>query len=210
MSETQAAQWADLAFDEAGFLSTAGLEQGLGERGRSTLERIWSRPTCDVNGVFSGYTGDGAKTVIGASATAKVSCRLVADQDPRRIYDNLVQFFRDRTPPGGRFEFTCHGASAAVRVSADSPYLAACRRGLAATFRTEPVLIGCGGSIPIAGSIQRVFGFDSLLVGFGLEDDRMHSPNEKFELACFERGADAHAAILSELAEVPRAAGAAR
>jgi acetylornithine deacetylase/succinyl-diaminopimelate desuccinylase-like protein len=210
VSETQAAQWADLAFDEAGFLSSAGLKLGHGETGRSTLERIWSRPACDVNGFCSGYIGDGAKTVIGSSATAKVSCRLVADQDPQRIYENLVAFFRDRTPPGGRFQFACHGASAAVRVSADSPYLTACRRGLAATFQKEPVLIGCGGSIPIAGSFQRIFGFDPLLVGFGLEDDRMHSPNEKFELSCFERGADAHAAILSELAEVPRAAGAAR
>jgi acetylornithine deacetylase/succinyl-diaminopimelate desuccinylase-like protein len=196
LSDAEAAQWEGLGFDEAGFLASAGLEVSHGEAGRSLLQRLWSRPTCDVNGMWGGYTGAGAKTVIPAHASAKVSCRLVADQDPRKVYDGLVRFFEERTPTGCRWEIHPHGVSAAIRVPTESTYLESALAGLRRVFPQEPVLIGCGGSIPVAGSMQTILGFDSLLVGFSLDDDRVHSPNEKFEVRCFENGTRAHAAIL--------------
>ncbi|MHC4447306.1 MAG: dipeptidase [Planctomycetota bacterium] len=198
--EAELAQWTALGFDESAFLAGAGLRTPAGEAGRSTLERVWSRPACDINGIWGGYTGAGAKTVIPAAASAKLSCRLVPDQDPRKITEGLTAFLEASTPPDCRWEIRHHGASAAVRVPVDSPYLAAASRALASTFGRDPVLIGCGGSIPVAGSIQRILGFDSLLVGFGLDDDRVHSPNEKFELRCFELGMKSHAAMLAEFA----------
>jgi acetylornithine deacetylase/succinyl-diaminopimelate desuccinylase-like protein len=200
LSDEERAQWEALGFDERGFLDTAGLATPFGESGRSTLERVWSRPACDVNGIWGGYTGEGAKTVIPAHASAKVSCRLVADQDPVKIREGLLAFLEQRTPPDCRWETRSFGNSGAIRVPTDSPYLAAAARGLEDVYGTRPVLMGCGGSIPVVGSIRRILGFDSLLVGFGLDDDRMHSPNEKFELRCFEQGIRSHAAILAHLA----------
>ncbi|MCP3905907.1 MAG: dipeptidase [Planctomycetes bacterium] len=189
-------QWQSLGFDEQGFVAGAGLDRSTGEHGRSVLERTWSRPTCELNGIWGGYIGEGAKTVIPAHASAKVSCRLVADQDPSAVYDGLMRFLEERTPPGCRWEVTPFGMEPAIRVPTESRYLEAARAGLLAAFGKPPVLIGSGGSIPVVGAFQKKLGFDSILVGFGLEDDRMHSPNEKFELKCFERGIRAHVAML--------------
>ncbi|MCA9290296.1 MAG: M20/M25/M40 family metallo-hydrolase [Phycisphaerales bacterium] len=202
LSDAEAAQWKALGFDERAFLASAGLKTPTGEAGRSTLERIWSRPTCDINGIRGGYIGDGAKTVIGNRATAKISCRLVADQDPKQVQTALVRFLEDRRPPDCRWTFHYHGCNPAIRVPTDSPYLAAASRGLATVFERPPVLIGSGGSIPVVGSIQKILGFDSLLVGFGLDDDRIHSPNEKFEVACYQNGIRSHAAIMDELSRL--------
>jgi acetylornithine deacetylase/succinyl-diaminopimelate desuccinylase-like protein len=196
LGAAEAEQWANLDFDEAGFLAHAGLKTPVGEAGRSSLQRIWSRPCCDVNGLFGGYTGDGAKTIIPATASAKLSCRLVPDQDADKVRAGLVSFFEQRTPPDCRWAFTVHGASPAVRVPTDSPHLEAALTALRTTYGRPAVLMGCGGSIPVAGSIQRILGYDSLLVGFGLDDDRVHSPNEKFEVRCFEMGMRSHAAML--------------
>jgi acetylornithine deacetylase/succinyl-diaminopimelate desuccinylase-like protein len=204
ISAEERAMWERLDFDEAAFLATGGLAADVGEAGRSLLERIWARPACDCNGIWGGYTGDGAKTVIPARAAAKVSCRLVAAQRAERIMAGLQKFFTDRTPPGCRFTFKTYGCSDAVRVPTDSPWLAAARAGLREAFGRQAVLIGTGGSIPVVGEIRRVLGIDSLLVGFGLDDDRVHSPNEKFELACFRRGIQAQAAMLGHLAAVAR------
>lgn len=202
LSEEEIKQWETLGFDELEFLGTAGYKEPFGEKGRSTLERIWARPTCDINGIWGGYTGAGAKTVIGAQASAKVSCRLVANQDPDKIFESLKQFFQQRTPPGCKWEIQSHGVSPAIRVPTDSPYLQAAMAGLSETYSKDAVLIGTGGSIPLVGSIQRILGFDSLLIGFGLDDDRVHSPNEKFEMRCFEMGIKSHVAILEQLAAV--------
>ena len=198
------AQWESLGFDEGEFLGDIGLSQGLGERGRSTLERTWSRPTCDANGIFGGYTGKGAKTVIAAHATAKVSFRLVSRQDPERIAAAFEAFVRDRLPEGCRAEFERHGANSAIEVRESSAYLNAAERGLRAVFGRDPLLIGTGGSIPAVGSIARILGVDSLLVGFGLDDDCVHSPNEKFELACYRHAIRSHAAMLAEFAAMDR------
>jgi acetylornithine deacetylase/succinyl-diaminopimelate desuccinylase-like protein len=198
------AQWESLGFSDAEFLGDIGLGEGFGERGRSTLERTWSRPTCDVNGIFGGYTGKGAKTVIAAHATAKVSFRLVSRQDPARIAKSFEEFVRSRLPAGCRAEFESHGANSAIEVSESSRYLAAANQGLHDVFGKAPLLIGTGGSIPAVGSIQRILGMDSLLVGFGLDDDCVHSPNEKFELECYRNAIRSHAAILGELAKLQR------
>jgi acetylornithine deacetylase/succinyl-diaminopimelate desuccinylase-like protein len=193
-------QWGALEFDEIEFVGGAGLKTPFGEKGRTTLERTWSRPTCDINGLYGGYTGKGAKTVIGSTAGAKISCRLVAKQDPKKIEAALVQFLKDRTPPDFSWHFETHGSSPAIKVSTDSPYLAAARKGLKDVYGKESVLIGSGGSIPAVGAVQRILGMESLLVGFGLDDDRVHSPNEKFELSCYQRGILTHARIMHELA----------
>ncbi|MEM7228448.1 MAG: dipeptidase [Planctomycetota bacterium] len=199
-SAAELQQWESLGFDAKAFLGDVGLQTERGEAGRSTLERTWSRPTCDINGIYGGYTGEGAKTVIAAHATAKISCRLVPGQDPDKVYAGIQKFFNDRTPADGRWTFEAHGMGPAIRVPTESPYLNAAMRGLETVYRRPPVLIGSGGSIPVVGSIQDILGFDSLLVGFGLDDDRVHSPNEKFELACYRNGIKSHAAILHELA----------
>jgi acetylornithine deacetylase/succinyl-diaminopimelate desuccinylase-like protein len=191
---------AELPFDEAAFLGGAGLTASAGEAGRSTLERIWTRPTCDINGMWGGYTGPGSKTVIPAKASAKVSFRLVPDQDPGKIVAGLREFLTARTPAGCRFELTVHATATALRIPTDSPYVQAARRALEQVFPKPPVLIGMGGSIPAVEAIKRLLGMDALLVGFGLADDRVHSPNEKFEVRCFTNGIRTHATLLAELA----------
>ena len=200
LGEGEARQHAALPFDETAFLASAGIAAPTGEAGRSTLERIWTRPTCDINGLWGGYTGPGTKTVIPAEAHAKVSFRLVPDQDPARILDSLGAFVAARTPADCRTEIVSHGSSAALRIPTGSPFVQAALRALARAFDRPPVLIGMGGSIPAVEAIKRLLGMDSLLVGFGLADDRVHSPNEKFELRCFERGILTHAALLAEFA----------
>jgi acetylornithine deacetylase/succinyl-diaminopimelate desuccinylase-like protein len=204
LSDAEKQMWNSLGFDEQEFLASAGVRTPYGEKGRTTLERMWSRPTCDVNGIFGGYTGKGAKTVIASQATAKISCRLVPSQDPQKVYDGLVKFLHARTPPDCRWEIHQHGLSPAIRVPTQSPWLEAARNALQQTFGKPAMLIGTGGSIPLVGSVQRLLGFDSLLVGFGLDDDRVHSPNEKFELRCFEMGIKSHAAMLAAFAGVKR------
>ncbi len=200
ISPAEQKQWAELDFDEKAFLAEAGLKTSTGEAGYSTLRRIWSRPTCDVNGMLSGYTGHGAKTIIPARASAKISFRLVPEQDPARIYDAFVRFLEAQTPPDCRLEVVSHGCSPAVRVATDSPWLRAAADGLEEVFGRSPVLIGSGGTIPVVGALRRLLGVDSLLVGFGLDDDRVHSPNEKFELRCFEMGMKSQAAMMSRFA----------
>jgi len=196
-STEELAAWHGLEFDEGGFLATAGLEEaGGGERDRSLLERLWSRPTCDINGILGGFTGPGAKTVIPTHASAKLSFRLVPDQDPAAIADALRKHVDAGTPPGCRFEVEVHSAAPAFRVPPDSPWLRAARDAMTTVYGREAVPIGCGGSIPVAAWMREVLGIDTLLMGFSLEDDGMHSPNEKFELVCFERGMKSHAVLL--------------
>ena len=202
------AQWESLGFSDAEFLGDIGLaacvEHGFGEAGRSNLERTWSRPTCDVNGIFGGYTGKGAKTVIAAHATAKVSFRLVSKQDPEKVAAAFEAFVLARLPAGCRAEFERHGINPAIEVSETSRFLGAADRGLRRVFGKAPLLIGTGGSIPAVGAIGRILGMDALLVGFGLDDDCVHSPNEKFELECYRNAIRSHAVMLCEFAALTR------
>lgn len=192
--------WQTLDFDDAAFLGNAGLTRSTGEAGKSTLERIWSRPTCDLNGLYGGYTGAGAKTVIPAKASAKLSCRLVPDQDPGKVKEGLLAFLDARMPDGCRVEVHDLGASPALKVPTESPFLKAAEAALTDVFGRAPILVGVGGSIPAVGAIKHHLGIDAILMGFGLADDRVHAPNEKFELRCFQAGMLAHAALLAKLA----------
>jgi acetylornithine deacetylase/succinyl-diaminopimelate desuccinylase-like protein len=202
LDEDERRRLAGLPFDEAAFLGSAGLTASAGEAGYTTLERIWTRPTCDINGMWGGYIGAGSKTVIPAKASAKVSFRLVPAQNPGKILAGLRAFLTERTPAGCRFALTTHATAAPLRIPVDSPYVQAARRALERVFPKPPVLIGMGGSIPAVEAIRRLLGMDALLLGFGLADDRVHSPNEKFELRCFTNGMRAHATLLAELARL--------
>ncbi|MBK9083366.1 MAG: M20/M25/M40 family metallo-hydrolase [Rhizobiales bacterium] len=194
-----AEQWRNLKFDSGAFLGDVGLSQPAGEKGRSVLEQVWSRPTCDVNGIVGGYTLAGSKTVLPAEASAKISFRLVGRQDPDAIRRNLRDFVEARLPADCEVEYIPHGGSPALQLPFASEALSRARRALAQEWDREPVMAGCGGSIPIVGDFKAKLGMDALLVGFGLDDDKVHSPNEKYELASFQKGARSWARILAAL-----------
>jgi len=195
-----AGQWRELPFSESDFLGQVGLSVPAGEQGRSVLEMIWSRPTCDVNGITGGYTGKGSKTVLPNQASAKFSFRLAGLQDPRKIAESFRTFVKERLPADCRAEFASHGASSAMQLPFSSEPLSRARRALQAEWGKDPVLIGCGGSIPIVGAFKRELGMDTLMIGFSLDDDRIHSPNEKYELSSFHKGARSWARVLNALA----------
>ncbi|MGH6818113.1 MAG: M20/M25/M40 family metallo-hydrolase [Methylovirgula sp.] len=195
-----AEQWRKLPFNGRHFLEEVGLSVPAGETGRSVLEMIWSRPTCDVNGIIGGYTGKGSKTVLPAQASAKFSFRLVGTQDPEKIAASFRSFVKARLPADCGAEFLSHGASAAQQLPVNSAALTRARKALAEEWGKDAVLTGCGGSIPIVGAFKRDLGMDTLMVGFALDDDRIHSPNEKYELSSFHKGARSWARILAALA----------
>ncbi|HEX2216531.1 MAG TPA: M20/M25/M40 family metallo-hydrolase [Xanthobacteraceae bacterium] len=182
------------------FLGGVGLKVPAGERDRSLIEQVSTRPTCDPNGIVGGYTGEGAKTVIAAEASAKISFRLVGDQDPEKIRAAFQAFVRERLPPDASVTFGNHTSAPAIQLSYDSPALTKARAALADEWGRKAVTIGSGGSIPIVGDFKHVLGMDSLLVGFGLDDDRVHSPNEKYDLTSFHKGTRSWARILAALA----------
>jgi acetylornithine deacetylase/succinyl-diaminopimelate desuccinylase-like protein len=200
LTEAQRAEWAALGFDEAAFLGEIGLRHPAGETGRGVLERLWARPTCDINGIWGGYTGPGSKTVIASEAAARVSFRLVSRQDPQRVVEGFRAFLAAHLPPDAKLEVELMGAGSASEVAEDSRFVQAARAALAEEFGRPAVLIGGGGSIPVVASLKRLLGLDSLLMGFGLDDDRIHSPNEKFEVACFRHGMRSHVCLLGKLA----------
>jgi amidohydrolase len=182
------------------FLGQVGLALPAGEKDRLVIEQVFSRPTCDVNGILGGYTGPGAKTVIPAEASAKISFRLVGKQDPGKIRDAFRAFVRARLPADCTAEFSDHTSAAAIALDWKLPQLAQARAALTREWGKEAVLIGSGGSIPIVADFKRLIGIDTLLVGFGLDDDRVHSPNEKYDLTSFHKGARSWARILEALA----------
>src|SRR5947208_2557528 len=182
------------------FLGQVGLKAPAGETDRMLIEQISTRPTCDTNGIIGGYTGEGAKTVIPASASAKVSFRLVGDQDPEKISRAFRAFVRERLPADCSVEFSNYTSAPAIQLAYDHPALARARAALAAEWGKKAVTIGSGGSIPIVGEFRDVLGMESLLVGFALDDDRVHSPNEKYDLTSFHKGTRSWARILAELA----------
>jgi acetylornithine deacetylase/succinyl-diaminopimelate desuccinylase-like protein len=183
------------------FLGQVGLKFSGGEKGRLILEQITTRPTAEINGIVGGYTGEGAKTVIPGEATTKVSFRLVGTQDPEKIRDGFRAFVRQRLPADCKVEFANFGLAPALQLSFDSPALTKARTVLAEEWGHKAVAVGAGGSIPIVADFKHVLGMDSLLVGFALDDDRVHSPNEKFDLKCFHKGIRSWARILHALAK---------
>ena len=190
------AQWEGLGFDPAAFLGAVGLEHPAGESGRTGLELIWSRPTCEPNGIAGGYAGDGFKTVLPAEARAKISFRLVGEQDPLAIRESFRAMVRAMVPADCRVEFHDHGASPASRMDISNPAFDKAREALSDEWPRPAAFIGSGGSIPVAGYFKTYLGMDSMLIGFGRDDDRVHSPNEKYDLESFHKGARSWARIL--------------
>lgn len=201
MPEDVRTLWDKLGFDHEAFLGGVDLKYPAGEADRGALEQIWTRPTCEVNGVWGGYTGAGFKTVIPSQAHAKVSFRLVGDQDPDQIRLAFRTYVREHLPDDCTVTFAKHGGSPALRLPFDSDALAKGRKALADEWGREAALIGCGGSIPIVGDFKTMLGMDSLLIGFGLDDDRVHSPNEKYEMTSYHKGIRSWARVLGELAK---------
>jgi acetylornithine deacetylase/succinyl-diaminopimelate desuccinylase-like protein len=201
LPEAVSAQWRSLDFDEAAFLGGAGLTQSAGEAGRSVLEQVWSRPTCEINGMSGGYTGEGFKTVIPAKASAKISFRLVSRQDPKKIRDAFRSHVRAHLPPDCTVEFHEHGGSPAITVPADGPMLTQALAALSAEWPRPAVITGTGGSIPVGGDFKRLLDMDTLFIGFAHNDDRIHSPNEKYDLRSFHKGIRSWVRILAALAE---------
>jgi len=191
--------WKSLGTTPENFLGPIGLSIPAGEKGRSVLEMIWARPTAEFNGIHGGYTGKGFKTVIAAEASAKVSFRLVHKQDPKKISEAFRQWVRERLPADCSVEFHPHGGSPAFQMDYDAPFLTKAQDALSDEWAKTSVIVGGGGSIPIAGDFRTHLGMETLLIGFGLADDRIHSPNEKYDLTSFHKGQRSWARILDAL-----------
>jgi acetylornithine deacetylase/succinyl-diaminopimelate desuccinylase-like protein len=199
-TSVQRAQWQGLGFDERAFLGGVGLSVPAGERGYTVLEQLWARPTAEVNGIVGGYVGAGAKTVIPAKASAKVSFRLVGDQNPEAIQRSFRAFVEERLPSDCKATFLSHGGDRAVSQPSDSPWVKKAERALTEEWGRPAKVIGMGGSIPIVTQFKKILGMDSVLIGFGLDDDRIHSPNEKYNLTSFHGGIRSWARVLDALA----------
>lgn len=199
VSNSQAAEWAALGFDEGAFLKGIGLTHPGGEQGLPGLQRIWARPTADVNGIWGGYAGPGSKTIIPSEAGAKVSFRLVPGQEPQKVFEGFKTFVNDRLPKGMEVTFTAFGMALGFEIDTNTPWAKAAKEALAVEYGRPAVMIGSGGTIPVVEQIKRVLGIDALMMGFGLDDDQIHSPNEKYEMKCFHKGTRSHALLLGKL-----------
>ena len=194
-------QWDSLEFDAGAFLGAIGLSVPAGEKGRSVLEMTWSRPTCEVNGMGGGYQGAGFKTVIPSVASAQISFRLVFDQDPHKVRAAFREHVRARIPADCKVEFIEHGSGSAIRFPIEDEAFGRARDALTAEWGKPAVFIGGGGSIPVTAELKKALGMDVILAGFALEDDRIHSPNEKYDLHSFRKGMRSWARILHALAK---------
>ena len=193
-------EWAKLRFSHKQFLGDVGLAIPAGEKGYTALEQIWARPTAEVNGILGGYTGEGTKTVLPSKAMAKLTFRLVGGQDPHKVRNAFRKFVKAQVPADCKVAFVTHGGeSSGVSVAADSTYVKAAKKALAAEWGKAPVMSGSGGSIPVVESFKKHLKIDSLLVGFARETDSVHSPNEKYDVESFHKGMRSWARIITEL-----------
>jgi acetylornithine deacetylase/succinyl-diaminopimelate desuccinylase-like protein len=201
LPDTLRQQWQALAFDHAKYLGDVGLSVPAGEVDRTPLEMIWSRPTAEVNGIWGGYTGAGFKTVLPGEAHAKVSFRLVSKQDPAKILTAFRAWAEAQIPPDCEIIWNdgIEGSPASVMEIGD-PAFESARQALTDEWGRSAAFVGSGGSIPIAGYFKTVLGMDAMLIGFGRDDDQIHSPNEKYDLDCFHKGIRSWARVLARLA----------
>lgn len=204
LSDLERGQLAELPGTDAEFAASIGVPALGGDQRFTALERRWSRPTFEVNGLTSGHQGDGVKTIVPATAAAKISFRLVPDQDPQQISDAFEAFFNQVLPAGVRLTFTRDHAAPGMLSRLDSPFMTAASQAIEQAFGTAPVMIREGGSIPIVTQFQQVLDADCLLLGWGLNDDNAHSPNEKFCLADFHKGIAASACLWAEIGKVSK------
>ncbi|MBR9865328.1 MAG: M20/M25/M40 family metallo-hydrolase [Rhodobacteraceae bacterium] len=198
LPEETAAEWGALPFDEAGFLENVGLKHPAGEAGRPVLHQVWARPSCEIHGIWGGYTEPGFKTVIPCEAHAKLSFRLVAGQDPEKIRNAFQNHVRSRLPADCSVTFSDHGLSPAWAMGRENPFLAPTLAALSDEWGRSTTC-GTGGSIPIIGALREKLGVDALLVGFGRFDNRIHSPNEKYDLSSFRGGMRSWVRIIEKL-----------
>ena len=204
LTDDERRMWSGLPFDGAAYARSLGLEPEAlvgGEKGYSILERRWARPTLDCNGVASGYAGPGSKTIIPAEAVAKISMRLVPDQDPAKVEAGFRRFIEEHTPPGLVCEVETHATARPALLATDSPAMRAARAAAEEAFGRDVVLIRCGASVPITDLFQRLLGLDAVLMGFGLPDDNVHAPNEKFDLEQLWGGSIAAACFLGVIGQ---------
>jgi succinyl-diaminopimelate desuccinylase len=199
LTDRERKQFADLPFDEKTYFKNVGVEGAIGEEGYTALERRWARPTFDICGLWSGYQGEGSKTVLPAQAGAKISFRLVPNQTPEKVAAGLKQKLEELCPPGIKMEFIEHHGGNGVLVSLESPYIEAAARAIEYAFGRRPVFTREGGSIPIVAKFAEHLKVDTLLMGWGQEDDNAHSPNEKFSLSDYHKAIKASAKLWEEL-----------
>jgi len=203
LSRFERRQLARLPFAAAAYAKFLGVPRLFGERGFTPIEQRSARPTIEINGLTSGYQGEGSKTIVPAWARAKLTFRLVPHQKPSRILAAVRAYLRQIAPPTVRLEIKSgHGAEAYI-VSPESPLARAALTALRDSFKQEPVLMREGGSIPIVNDFKKILGAETLLLGLGLPDDNAHSPNEKFSLECYRRGMEMSARLWPELARLP-------
>ncbi len=194
--------WATIGGDDAALLGPIGLAQAAGEVGYTALEQTWARPTCEINGITGGYGGEGFKTVLPGKASAKVSFRMVAGQDPEAVRDAFRAHVWAHIPADCSVAFQAHGCSRASALPIDGPYLKAALGALGEEWGQPAAVVGSGGSIPVVRDLQEALGMDSLLIGFAHYDNRIHSPNEKYDLSSFHHGTRSWVRVLYALAAV--------
>jgi acetylornithine deacetylase/succinyl-diaminopimelate desuccinylase-like protein len=199
LSAAERADYAQLPYDEAHEAELLGVPELAGESGFAPLERMWRRPTLEINGMYGGYQGPGGKTIVPSFARAKLSARLVPAQDPAHVKRAVTEHLQRIAPPGVRVEIEAHGDVRAVETSRDHPAVAAAARAMVRGFGKPPVFIGTGGTIGPVSSFDRILGLPQVLIGVGLPDDAIHAPNEKFDLGQFYGGIETMAYLYDEL-----------
>ncbi len=196
---TLRAEWQNLHAQGKAHLENVGLHQPAGEAEFDIWEQIWARPTMEINGIWSGYTGEGFKTVLPARADAKISFRLVDSQDPEKIRQKFRDTLRSKIPPDCSIEFNAHGGSPAVFMDTERAEFQKAKTALDGIWENNCIYIGMGGSIPIVGSFKEKLNMESILLGFAQASDQIHAPNEKYDLQSFQKGALAWLRILQAL-----------
>ncbi|QDU81336.1 Succinyl-diaminopimelate desuccinylase [Polystyrenella longa] len=202
LSEQERNGFANLPFDEPALFKALGVSEGYGEAGFTTLERRWARPTCDVNGIWSGYQGEGPKTIVPSIAGVKISCRLVPNQDPEKINSSLESFLRELCPASVDFQYKQYHSCGGLVFDTDSGWMKSAGIAIEHAFGVSPVFIREGGSIPVVSTFKEILGVDTLLLGWGQSTDNLHSPNERFSLEGYRQGTLASARLWQELANL--------